>query len=346
VTAEEFFAAAWAAGELARERQGGPIARFQLGDGQLEIRSASSVMAQRMARAWDHLRRPAAGDPVLTISVFDSAESGVTMPPPAWGRDDYLTRNRVRGYETGRFRALYNIGLETLHLIDLETRRAIYWIKNGADTPWWEQTFPFRQILHWWTGLGPWQLVHAGAVGYPDGGILIAGRSGAGKSTTTLSCLRGALAYAGDDYALAGLGGDTPWFYSLFGTAKVESANLHRVEHLRGWISNEKFLADQKAMMYVNEHAPERILPAAPIRAIVLPRVIGSGPTDLHPATAKDVAEAIAPTVLMHMTGFERETMTRIAALGRRVPSFWLRLGENPAGTAPVLEELLSPWKP
>ncbi len=311
----------------------------------MELRAAGEAMVNRMGRAWAHLRVEAAGEPALTVLVFDSRESGVAMPPPAWGREDFLPRNRIRGYDTGRVRGLFNIGLETLHMMDLETRRAIYWIKGGSDIPWWEQTFPFRQILHWWTGLGPWQLAHAGAVGYANGGILLAGKSGAGKSTTTLSCLRGTLGYAGDDYILLGLGGETPWVYSLFGTAKVEAANLHRVPHLRDWVANPEHLNEQKALVYVNEHAPERMLPATPLRAIVLPRVIGSGPTRFTEAGPRAVAEAIAPTVLMHMVGFERETMSRIAQVARQLPCYWLELGADPARTAPLLEEFLDKWK-
>ena len=50
---------------------------------------------------------------------------------------------------------------------------------------------PFRTILTWWAADHRLALVHAAAVATGDGAVVLAGTSGAGKSTTALGLPRG-----------------------------------------------------------------------------------------------------------------------------------------------------------
>src|SRR4051794_7273185 len=65
------------------------------------------------------------------------------------------------------------------------------------------------------------QLLHAAAVGTEQGGVVITGRGGVGKSTAALLCLEAGLAYLGDDYVVVALE-PQPMAYSLYCTAKLD----------------------------------------------------------------------------------------------------------------------------
>lgn len=301
---------------------------FQLGRHTLKIEFASAALVNHLTRALRHVEQPPT-NPDLTVRCFDSESTQIAMPAPPWNHDDYLARGAIRGWEEGPYRALYLMNHHHLHLHDQAADQGLYWAQRPAFVPWWEQTFPMRQTIHWWGRDRQYQPIHAGAVGLPTGGVVIAGRSGSGKSTSCLSCLNSPLRYAGDDYVLLDLSGETPWVWSLYGTAKVVPDNLVRLPWLHDWIDNPDQLETQKAVIYVNEQRPAAMIAGFPIRAILVPRISGQVHTRITPARSFDAMQAIAPTCVFHLVGDANSTMTKIAELCRRVPAFWLEAGTD-----------------
>ena len=90
-----------------------------------------------------------------------------------------------------------------------------------------------RNILHWWAASTSGQLIHAGALGRPDGGVLLLGAGGAGKSTTTLASLGSALRIAGDDFNLVDTA-EPVTVHSLYSGAKLADAARSRFPELAG----------------------------------------------------------------------------------------------------------------
>ena len=138
--------------------------------------------------------------------------------------------------------------------------------------PYFESSAPLRTIFDWWLSGRGLHLTHAAAVGTPDGGCLIGGRSGSGKSTTARACMGTELAYAGDDFVLVGAEPE-PYVYNLYNTAKLDPDNLHRFPHLAPYIGNAERLRSEKAYLYLSA----KIATGFPLRAILVPR-IGNGP--------------------------------------------------------------------
>ena len=185
-----------------------------------------------------------------------------------------------------------------------------------------------RSILHWSLRHDPLQAIHAGAVGNANGGVLIAGKSGSGKSTTTLACLTSGLLYAGDDYVLADIAAE-PYVHSLYSTAKLVPDNCDRFPQLRPLVSNPDKLHEQKALIYLRETFPPALSADFPLRAILLPRVTGLPDTKLAKAGAMDAFRAIAPTTLLHLTRATDEAARKISALCRSLPVYWLDAGTD-----------------
>src|SRR5581483_7842647 len=108
-----------------------------------------------------------------------------------------------------------------LSVLYRQQRRAIHWVPDAPSIPFYEQSAPFLQILHWWARENLHQMVHAAAVGTATGGVLIGGKSGSGKSTTTLACLKAGLRSTGDDYTLL-RASHPPLVRNLYSTGKLE----------------------------------------------------------------------------------------------------------------------------
>src|SRR5436189_5670577 len=115
---------------------------------------------------------------------------------------------------------------ELMAAFDRSTRQAWYWLVDSDAVHYWDRSTPLRQLIHWWAETKGLQVVHAGAVGASDGGVLVTGPGGSGKSTTTLACIEDGLAFAGDDTVL--VADDPPWVHSLYGSGKLEVDHVGR----------------------------------------------------------------------------------------------------------------------
>jgi hypothetical protein len=319
--------------------------RYRIGGKAVLMRFAGAAMAERFSPAIGHLSDESPADPKnaepdLTVHFFDDRSTGARMPPAPWPPEAHGQRGVIQGYNDDRFFTTYEIGIDILQMFDAKRNAGIYWVRDYEWIPYWENSFPMRSILHWRFRNEPLQAIHAGAVGNACGGVLIAGKSGSGKSTTTLACLTSGLLYAGDDYVLADISAE-PYVHSLYSTAKLVPDNCGRFPQLKSLVSNPDKLDEQKALIYLREHFPDSISRGLPLRAILLPRVTGLPNTKLVKAGAMDAFRAIAPTTLLHLTRATDEAARKISALCRSLPVYWLEAGTDLPQIPQVISEFL-----
>jgi len=323
-TQSAFTSAVAEAGEISRD--------FRVGSAVMRLRFAGTALVEPLTRALAAIAIEPVARPDLTICCWDSASTGTPMPAPYWPKSAYGPKGHIIGFNTATLHTLYSPfwtpGIGTLHLYDRSSSTGQYWVADAEQIPQPHRGAPMREFLHWWSRGMPLQLMHAGAVGYADGGVLLAGRSGSGKSTTALACLASDLRFASDDYVCVATTAQ-PWVHSLYSTAKLVPDNLSRFPELSGKLSNPDRLTTEKAMVNVHAHFPAKVLSGFPIRAILLPRVTGARDTQLKPATAADAALALAPTTVAQLEGHSRETFAKIVAFSGSVPSYWLDVGTD-----------------
>jgi hypothetical protein len=312
---EAFTAAADAVGTIERT--------YRFGGRTVTMRFAGGALVPHFTPAFEHLEVDP-GEPDLEVCLWDTVSTGVAMPFTPWRDDPACVLGEVHGFHGDRVAAVYEAGANFLHLVDRERGLAVSWVADAARVPWWVGSFPLRLVLHCWLRDEPSQLVHAGAVGVPEGGVLIAGRAGSGKSTTTLACLDSPLRIAGDDYVLLDI--DPPFVHGLYGIAKLEPDMLGRFA-LAGMLVNGERVESEKPMLGLNVHAPERLSGGFPVKAVVLPRVSGAADTSLRPATPIDVLHALAPTTVFHMKVDRPRVLEKLSVVARRVPGYWLDAG-------------------
>ena len=184
------------------------------------------------------------------------------------------------------------------------------------------------------------QQVHSGAVGLPEGGVLLVGKGGSGKSTSSLISLTSELRYAGDDYTMVSLE-PQPTVHSLYSSGKVHADNLSRLPHLVPALSNGTLLNSEKGVVYVNEHFPDRTIAEFPLLAIVLPTITGRAETRTVPTSRAAALAALAPSTVFQLHTAGADALQYMGRLVRKVPAFVLELGTDVNDVPRVLLELL-----
>lgn len=299
---------------------------FRVGNHVMRVRFAGPRLVPFITPALEHLRTNAVDAPSLTVCVWDSDSTGVRMPPPPWSREDFVFRGEIRGYNTERIRTAYQAGLDALSVLDLDANLAVYWMRGDAPAPYREK--PLQTILYWWLTRQGGQLLHSAGVGTPEGGFLLAGRGGSGKSVTSLACIRAGLAFLGDDYVLL-RGESPPVAQSLYNSVKVHADQLPRFPEFTGAVINPRTMHEDKALIFAHRCAPRSCGSEFPIRALCIPRVTGLKDTTLQPAPADAIVTAFCTSTLFALPGAGREVYQRVTRLVRDVPCFFLDAGTD-----------------
>jgi hypothetical protein len=225
--------------------------------------------------------------------------------------------------------------------MDTGSAVALWWIQDASQVPYYETASPLRTILAWWArGLG-YQVVHGAVAGDARGGVLIAGKGGSGKSTTSLACLEAGLLYAGDNNVVIAEA-PVPLAYSLYSSATLEPHHILRFPRLLPGIQNTCRLDTEKALLLVGQMYPDRIAVELPVRAILLPRVAGRPETRLTPASPAAALAALAPSSIFSLPGAGSGSFSALARFVRTIPCYVLELGTELDGIAAAVSGLLS----
>ena len=338
--AVEYFQSVYDLFKSSQEKTG-PVERsYNIGGYHVRLSFAGSALLS-LTKAIEHLAADDHAAPDLTICLWDSESTGQRMIARPWHESDFLARGVIHGYNTERIYTAFQHGSGAVNVLDKERNLAVFWAPD-SKLPYWEYGSPLRSILHWWLLSQGLQLVHAAAVGNSNGGVLIGGKGGSGKSTTALTCLESDLKYIGDDYTLLGLDAGRPVVHSLYNSAKLNSDHVQRFPALLPKVANPDRLADEKALLFVNEHYPAKVAIQLPVRAVLLPRVTGLPETSWKRVSVAMTLAALAPSTIFQLPRAGGEAFQFLAAFIRRLPCFSLEVGTNLSTIPPVIEELLA----
>lgn len=331
-------------------RQGVTDCFFDIAGSRIRVRRAGSFDAE-IGNACAHL--PAAGPEGaadLTIHVFAYA-----FAP----KSDHLAllletlhanwtgvcgpRCEVPRYHSDRMAVIYHPGPDVLSILDVESGQAYFLKRDASPLPYWEIGSPFRYILHHWFASRGIQFLHAGAVGHEDGGVLLAGKGGSGKSTTSLLCAKARLLYAGDDYCL--VDPRSGFLFSLYNTGKLKgSDDVARIPEMTRQSRNPDSFergGDGKAIFFLSEIWPERVTSGFPLKAILIPRVSGGADSRLEPCSAADALMALLPSTIAQLPSSGAADCSRIEALVNSLPASVLHLGTDLEQIPPLVCEVL-----
>ena len=307
----------------------------------MTLRFAGQSMLPRLSGSFEHLLEPSPTRCDLIVNIWDSASTGAA-PFVLEHRLEEDESGPVYYYERDALQAISR--WRTLSVFDAASAEAWFWTPDAAAMVSWEWAAPLRAILHWWLGRQGIVQVHGGAIGTSEGGVLVVGPGGSGKSTTGLACLAAGLRYAGDDFVAIETKPD-PHVHSLYCSGKLESRHLERFPGLRVAVANPERRGDEKAIVSVPRAYPGATAAGFPLRAVLIPRVVAkSAETRVLSAPAPAALAALAPSTIFQLHPPQPGALAEMAALVRRVPSFWLELGSEidriPAAVVDLLETL------
>ena len=313
---------------------------YNIGGFRVRLECAGRALAEGLTAAFAHLRIAPTDEVDLSVGLWDSVSTGVPLASPPWGADDYLQRCGVRGYTDGRVCASYEVVNEILSVVDTKTNRGYFRIRDAAQLPLYQCGSPLLLLLHQWLAVQGVDLVHGGAVGTPQGGVMLAGRGGSGKSTATLSCLDSPLLYAADDYGVV-RGGEKPYFYSLYSSGKVNLPDADK-HSILARARPAGILDTQKALFFLHEYYSDRLSTGFPLRAIVVPRVSGERATRIRPISGARALLALAPSTIFQLPGAENQKFARLSQLTKTLPAYAMDSGTDWRDIPRALHDLVT----
>jgi len=344
VTDATRFSALFDAADLAAEKLGVWVETFRLADRVIRLESAGPGVLGALAPAFDHLPRANSDAAVdLIVQLFDTASSGVALP------DLGLMEVAEDGLDSSAITPIISDGGESFvfhsyeqavsHL-DHSAGHAVFAVADADAIPPWDRACPLRAILTWWFASQGLLLAHGAAVGSEDGAVVLVGRGGSGKSTTSLACLAAGLGFLGDDYVLIDPEAARVW--SAYGSAKLAPEHLDRYpDLLRPDAPRAGDPADAKSVGWPLRDQPMARVLSAPIKAFVVPRVVGGPICELSLQPASRALMALAPLTMFQTPGDQRLAFELASAVVRPVPSLELRLGDDMATAAAELSNFL-----
>jgi hypothetical protein len=316
------------------------VGHFALAGRAFRIRVAGAALADALLPTLARCRRESEppGDPEAEFRVWDSAGSGVSPPRPPWSINDYLPRDEVRGSGEQGIDVSYALADRILSLWRRAEGRGLFWVHDGGTLPAWEPSAPFRNLFHWALADMGLAFAHAAVVGTSAGAVLLAGRGGAGKSTTAMVCVDAGWKYVSDDYCVLDASAH-PTAHALYGTAKVSPEAFARLPRLAQVEHSQR--EDSKIVLDLGASLREQLAGSLPLRAVVIPTVTGTtGRLYRLPVVAG--ARALAPSTLFQLPGARQSSLGTIAEILRQIPVYGLDVGPDfaaiPAALLPAIE--------
>jgi hypothetical protein len=309
----------------------GPLALEQRWFGQAKFAALHRPLA--------HLPAAPPEIPRLRIDCIDAGD-GVALGLSPFRKRHVGAGNSIGALGPTGLRVLWDEDSRFVQALDLATGRGFFYVENFDRLPEWEPTIPFRSFIHWAAAAAGHVLLHAGSIGTAEGGILLLGRGGAGKSTTTLAAIDAGLQSCGDDYVLVTLGRN-PEIHSVYGTAKLKDGGM-RPGIAAGRIAATAARVANKTILFPATELPGSFRASFPLCGLaVLSRTDGLQST-VSSTNAMAAVKAAAPSTVLQMAFDQNASLGAIVALARQRRCIDIRLGRDLAVLGRVLKDLIA----
>jgi hypothetical protein len=302
---------------------------------------AGSQLEGEFMSALAHLECHDSGEPDATLYAWDSASTGVDMVPPPCPRTSFTDRGDIWGFSSQVVRSAFHWSEFSVSLLDMAAGVGVYWVNTTEDLPYWAKSSPMRSLFHWLMEQRGLQLVHASAFGDENGGVLITGKGGVGKSTTALAALTAGMTYIGDDYLVVGLEPE-PTAYTLYSTAKLEPHQAARFPALAALAEGQNPGPGEKVVLSLYPSHSAQIVRSVPLKWVLTPRFNDGEETVFEPISPVDLHRAAAFTTMSQLPHAGMATHDFIRRMIEKTPRRRIRLGRDIPGVPRAIKMLLA----
>ena len=304
---------------------------------------AGRALEPAILPALAHLEIVNTSGPIVTLNLWDKVSTGAVMPRPPFAAGNY------RRY--GQRAVAYDDAISIMHAptvpmifaYNRDTRHGFFWTDDAGNLSIYERSAPLQTLLHWALSDFGWQIVHSAAVGSEQGGVLLIGNTGAGKSTTALSCLttQNDLRLLSDDKCLARLD-PSPQAFAAFSSGKIKADMLKWLpqfqDRLQGWDDSYKA---GKGLVYLYPDYARRLIKTFAIKALIIPCVSHQKTATIRTIPAREAFRVFGPSTVIWLPGAEADNYRFTAELVRRLPCYQLDLALDPQRNTEEILNLL-----
>lgn len=313
---------------------------LQIGDCVARIRTTTPTLRRQ-------LRRPlacpqiAAGPAVdFTVDLADLGETA--LPDLPWTPHHTSPEQQTSEYKEGPF-VFTRHGDVLLTALDHATRRTVGVVHAPARWPLRHYRQAIFITLYQHLRRAGLHLIHASAVGYQDRVALIAGHSGAGKTTTMLTCVAAGFQFLGDDTTLVQRtpAGDIDAI-ALLNTLDVTDKTAAWFPELAPYLSPQRSHTGKRQVI-LSEAYPSSVAAQGRVSAILAPEITDQAHSALAPANkASLLGDLLFYSVDLHDVALTRQHLEFLAQAVEQIPVYRLLLGRDYRQVPQVIATLLS----
>ena len=178
-----------------------------------------------------------------------------------------------------------------------ETTRTGFFIGNGMDAFEPYRSKPFSRLVCWFFENQGMLWCHGASVGNENGGVLLPGVGGAGKSTTVGAALLGGLQFLGDDYLL--IEPESRMVHGMYSSLMLadDSGRLLRPFPNAGSLSPQFLGNKDKWCHYLYPAFQYQLSGRLPLRAILIPQIIPLEGSFISSASRGEVMNALVSSM-------------------------------------------------
>jgi hypothetical protein len=308
----------------------------------VRIRIVGRALAEGILQPISHLKAEGLDRvaPQLAIDLWDEEETGIRRQirsPQQSGQWSQITATSTEG----RF-VLHQLP-NTLVALDLEANHIVGSIAWSDRIFIYERAKPLARPLLEWHNRRNVQVIHAGLVSQDSRGILLAGKSGSGKSSAALACLCAGLSFLSEDFVgLEQLPDGSFRGHSIYNSVFLETEHLGRFSALAPLVIRIRLPKERKSAIILSQAFPERLACSVPIRAVALCRVGDAPGSRLGPASKGEALLGLGASSLLQIPSREKRIFLKLADLIEQIPCYRLELGRDLHSIPGRVQEILA----
>lgn len=312
---------------------------LQIGGCVAQLRATSPALRRQLQRpmACPQLAADAAGD--FAIDLVDLGDE--TLPPLPWLPQNTSPEQQTSEYVDGPF-VFTRHGDVLLTVFNQETSRTVGLVHAPARWPLRHYRQALFITLYQQLRRRGFHLIHASAIGYQGRVALVTGRSGAGKTTTMLTCVAAGFQFFGDDSTLLQRAPDgTAEVIALLNTLDVTDKTAAWFPELTPHLSPQRGHTG-KRQVFLSEVYPGSIGAKGHVAAILAPAVADRADTSIAPVGKTSLlSDLLFYSVDLHDVALTRQHLEFLAQTIERTPCYTLLLGRDRPQIPRVLAGLL-----
>ncbi len=203
-------------------------------------------------------------------------------------------------------RIAHDLHSNSVVIYDPDSATAVVWVEEPSQYPYWARATPFRLALSWIADSFDGEFLHGALLALDGRGLMMAGRSGAGKSTTSIAAMSEGFDLISDDFFLYEQGK----LFPVYTRAKLHDSSLAILPiELRTRVLNPD-LEGEKRILQLDVDLLSKYRNGIEVENFVIPNL---GPsTAFQEVTLGAILHNLAPYTLAGLLGGTARSMLRM----------------------------------